>query len=378
MSVNWEVVRQEHIHEACRLYDIGEKTPLRPSRNTFLLYNQKRYPAKFIRGLAYEIATGHTLDPSRDYAGGYEAVQFFKKLGYSTEYKGETVHGIHDTLTIEPIIEHTSNLLAQLQEAYRIWAQQFKSQQEVFMWLQRKGIKTERCRTQGTFNLLSSHWNCITKQVLYTVCPDILTQLGSSIGNILHNTDQTNMAQMWYLLYFLHPVRHELFYFDAHYPHGYHSRVTKLIRSHRQGLKALRTRCNRRESISLHDRTIKACATTAFKHVYLHPTTSTWGTSQETDVLKTLKSFKIGENHLTSDEKNVVLALSTLAIRSRTDVMRWIHYAPCAINEGPIFRLRDKKTHSACFEAIVHLLQDDMPTQQYLRDVLTGYYVIIQ
>jgi hypothetical protein len=46
--------------------------PKRPARNTFLLLNGKTYPAKFIRGLAYRLATGVELDPNVDYSGGTE------------------------------------------------------------------------------------------------------------------------------------------------------------------------------------------------------------------------------------------------------------------------------------------------------------------
>ena len=58
------------------------------SRGSFLLLGSKRYPAKFIRGLAYEIATGHELG-SGDYSGGAETVRFFEALGFSVEYNRE-------------------------------------------------------------------------------------------------------------------------------------------------------------------------------------------------------------------------------------------------------------------------------------------------
>ena len=50
-----------------------------------MLLGSKRYPAKFIRGLAYELATGHKLGYD-DYSGGAETVQFFTALGFSVEY----------------------------------------------------------------------------------------------------------------------------------------------------------------------------------------------------------------------------------------------------------------------------------------------------
>jgi len=47
--------------------------------------NNKSYPAKFIRGLAYRLATGDKLDPNRDYSGGAGTVRFFQTLGLPTQ-----------------------------------------------------------------------------------------------------------------------------------------------------------------------------------------------------------------------------------------------------------------------------------------------------
>ena len=99
MSTDWTVIRQKHVKEACRRYDSGEHRPIRPAKNTFLLLDCKQYPAKFIRGLAYEIATGYKLN-SNDYSGGAETVKFFKNLGFSTEYDGEIIKGICTTTHI--------------------------------------------------------------------------------------------------------------------------------------------------------------------------------------------------------------------------------------------------------------------------------------
>jgi hypothetical protein len=46
--------------------------------------NGRTYPAKFIRGLAYRLATGVELDPNRDYSGGAETARFFQGLGLAT------------------------------------------------------------------------------------------------------------------------------------------------------------------------------------------------------------------------------------------------------------------------------------------------------
>src|SRR5207247_1787454 len=53
-------------------------------KSTFLLFSGKSYPAKFIRGLAYRIATGVELDPNKDFTGGEETARFFAGLGLTT------------------------------------------------------------------------------------------------------------------------------------------------------------------------------------------------------------------------------------------------------------------------------------------------------
>ena len=86
MAIDWSQFTLKHIQQACELYDSGVAVPRRPARSTFLLMNSKSYPAKFIRGLAYRLATGVELDPSRDYSGGLETVRFFHALGLTTQH----------------------------------------------------------------------------------------------------------------------------------------------------------------------------------------------------------------------------------------------------------------------------------------------------
>src|SRR6266508_1121425 len=90
MTIDWGRVTLEHIQQACELYDSGAAVPTRTARNTFLLLNNKSYPAKFIRGLAYRLATGIKLDPNRDYSGGLETVKFFQGLSLPTQYDQST------------------------------------------------------------------------------------------------------------------------------------------------------------------------------------------------------------------------------------------------------------------------------------------------
>lgn len=93
MAIDWSVVKANHIFQACQLYDEGKELPPRPARNTFLVLHGKKYPAKHIRGLAYRLATGRTLNPSVDYSGGLETVKFFRNLGFDVEYSRYLVAG---------------------------------------------------------------------------------------------------------------------------------------------------------------------------------------------------------------------------------------------------------------------------------------------
>ncbi len=90
MSIDWSVVAVAHVQQACDQFDQGKAAPAKPAQSTFLLLNGKAYPAKFIRGLAYRIATGIQLVPN-DYGGGLETARFFANLGLQTSKDDDTV-----------------------------------------------------------------------------------------------------------------------------------------------------------------------------------------------------------------------------------------------------------------------------------------------
>lgn len=75
-------MKADHVRQACDLFDAGSAVPKRPARSTFLHFNGKTYPAKFIRGLAYRIATGIELHSTKDFTGGDETTRFFSSLGF--------------------------------------------------------------------------------------------------------------------------------------------------------------------------------------------------------------------------------------------------------------------------------------------------------
>ena len=99
----WNNVIEQDVLTAIRLFDRNHERYPEP-RNTFLLYNDKKYPAKHIRGMAYQVANGRAISKS-EYSGGQETANFFKKLGFSVQYKKETLQ----TKPISKSKDNTSN-----------------------------------------------------------------------------------------------------------------------------------------------------------------------------------------------------------------------------------------------------------------------------
>ena len=89
MPTNWENVTKEHILLAIQEFD-GSKEPFPNARNTFLLHNNKEYPAKHIRGMAYKIANKKEISKN-DYSGGEETVNFFSQRTFKTRYRGKVI-----------------------------------------------------------------------------------------------------------------------------------------------------------------------------------------------------------------------------------------------------------------------------------------------
>lgn len=85
MTGKWKDINREHVIKAIQKYD--EEGIESYSRNTFLLYNNKKYPAKHIRAMAYEVAFNEPADKSK-FTGGKETVNFFENLGFTVDYKG--------------------------------------------------------------------------------------------------------------------------------------------------------------------------------------------------------------------------------------------------------------------------------------------------
>lgn len=84
MTNPWNNVKKEHVIRAIQEFERLNPDYPKP-KNTFLVYNNKRYPAKHIRGLAFKIANNKEIRKS-EYSGGQETVNFFRKLAFETEY----------------------------------------------------------------------------------------------------------------------------------------------------------------------------------------------------------------------------------------------------------------------------------------------------
>lgn len=82
---DWSRVSPKHIRQACQLFDLGEAAPRRQVQSLFLVFGGKRYPAKFIRGLAYRLATGVDADGKRHSSSSEDTIKFFESHGMETE-----------------------------------------------------------------------------------------------------------------------------------------------------------------------------------------------------------------------------------------------------------------------------------------------------
>jgi|GEM_PF-670455 len=86
MNKLWDNVTAQHVNAAIEKFQrINESYP--EPRNTFLLFNGRKYPAKHIRGLAFEIANNREIKKS-EFSGGEETASFFSKRGFDVEYGG--------------------------------------------------------------------------------------------------------------------------------------------------------------------------------------------------------------------------------------------------------------------------------------------------
>jgi hypothetical protein len=138
------------------------------------------------------------------------------------------------------------------------------------------------------------------------------------------------------------------------------------------GLKAAKRYIKGKNDLKLGDPFIKACKTIAFKHLLLFPTTAQWQLPQE-DLLSRLQIFDITQGDLSHDEKAVTILLSQ---DGSLQFDQWLAYAPCAINEGPIFVAKAGADLHDCFGVMLNMLARDDVSQAKLRNCLQEFFEI--
>ena len=85
MKKLWDNITASDVKKAIEFFDRANENYPEP-RNTFLIYNNTKYPAKHIRGLAYFVANKKEISKS-EFSGGQETATFFKRLGFIVQYK---------------------------------------------------------------------------------------------------------------------------------------------------------------------------------------------------------------------------------------------------------------------------------------------------
>lgn len=94
-KINWKDITKEDVIKAIEIFN--RDNPEYPGpRNTFLIYDNKKLPAKHIRGMAYKVANNKKISKS-EFGGGLETVKFFEELGFEVEYYGKSKHSKQKT-----------------------------------------------------------------------------------------------------------------------------------------------------------------------------------------------------------------------------------------------------------------------------------------
>lgn len=88
LKVNWKSITRDHVIKAIEIF-LSENTCFPQPKNTFLIYNGIKLPAKHIRGMAYKVAFGKEISKN-DFSGGLETVRFFEKLEFEVFYAGKS------------------------------------------------------------------------------------------------------------------------------------------------------------------------------------------------------------------------------------------------------------------------------------------------
>lgn len=85
-KISWTEITREDVIRAIEKF-LKDSPDYPEPRSTFLVYKQKRLPAKHIRWMSYQEHYGIEISKS-DFGGGLETVKFFERLGFEVDYRG--------------------------------------------------------------------------------------------------------------------------------------------------------------------------------------------------------------------------------------------------------------------------------------------------
>ena len=138
--MDWSRVNSQHIEAAIDKY-IKEKPEHTEPIAYYLIYKGEKLPAKYIRAIAYSIATGEEINLD-GFSGGMDTVKFFEKFGY-------TVENIYDDSTYIKIIS---------KPVHRTWLLTWNPKS--FDWTDYK----ECCTRTREGKIEPGNWTCSSKQ----------------------------------------------------------------------------------------------------------------------------------------------------------------------------------------------------------------------
>ena len=196
------------------------------------------------------------------------------------------------------------------------------------------------------------------------------------ISNTIKNTDEKMAYSILREVYFIHPSLHENWFFLSHYNH-----LTEVIKG-RLGLKAYLTSKSKPNS----DKTIKGITTFLLKRAMLLE--NIYSSKLE----RTLLDFNPTKNVESEIKSLLEYSDKILKVNDVFDLLPclfrivhfllketgyfpiesllsnngWLEYAPCSINEGPIFYKKSEKTRIEIFKECPFLDEDSI--REYLRE----------
>ena len=89
---DFALVTADHVERALDAIDAGSVPPARAARSTFLHARGRRYPVKYVLGLAHRYASGSEPDPE-EFTGGTVSGKVLQRLGFEVHHLGRPLGG---------------------------------------------------------------------------------------------------------------------------------------------------------------------------------------------------------------------------------------------------------------------------------------------